>query len=353
MTVNFPISIDDFGALPNGRRCKLFTLRNANGVSASITDFGATLTSFISPDREGQLADIVLGFDNVAGYYHADAYMGAMVGRFANRIAAGRFELHGKRYQLDVNNGPNHLHGGNEGFDMRIWHAEALKNNSGVRFSLFSPDGDQGYPGNLTIHVLYRLSEDNELSIKIDANTDQPTPISLTNHSYFNLAGRGSITDHWLQIPATHFTPLDKNQIPTGDILPVAGTPLDFRKPHRLGERIDDAHEQIDIGSGYDHNFVTGATLGGERKIAAILEEKHSGRVLELSTNAPGLQVYTANFLDASTEGKGMLHKRRHAVCLEPQNFPDAVNKPTFPSSILSPGNKYHGEIALKVRTQD
>lgn len=339
------VEVRPFGRLNDSRETKLYTLRNANGIEASITDYGATLVSFLAPDRNGNVADIVLGYDKQQDYIDSAAYLGATVGRFANRIADGRFELNGKAYTLDTNCGPNHLHGGQSGFDSRIWHSEILHTSEpSLRFSLFSPDGDQGYPGNLTAHTTYCLNDLNQLVIKMTATCDADTPISMTNHSYFNLAGSGSIEDHYLKLNCEHYTPLNQNHIPSGELASVANTPFDFRHARKVGEQIDSDHEQLKIGSGYDHNFVTPAYQSGQLALVAELEEKVSGRVLSVSTNAPGLQLYTANFLDGRV-GKQVKHESRHAVCLEPQHIPDAPNNAAFPSCILKPGEQYEHTI--------
>jgi len=345
------IHTQSFGTLSNGYETKLFTLTNSNGVSVGLSNYGATLVSFICPDRHGNDSDIVLGFDSVEGYENSGAYIGASVGRFANRIAGAKFSLNGREYTLDANGGVNHLHGGAAGFDKRIWHADILDTPApAIRFSLFSPDGDQGYPGNLTIHITYTLDDSNALTIKVNAGSDADTPISITNHSYFNLAGSGSILDHWLTVLSDRYTPQDEHQVPTGEYASVVNTPLDFTTARQIGERIDDEHEQIKRGSGYDHNFMTAAVDSQKVELAAILEDRQSGRTLKVSTDAPGLQLYSANFLDGAT-GKNVEHLSRHAVCLEPQHVPDAPNKPSFPSSILKQGERYRHTMVFEVGT--
>lgn len=347
-------TVTSFGHLSDGRETKVFTLTNNSGMSARVSDYGATLVSFLAPDRKGALGDIVLGFDDVRSYERNGAYMGATVGRFANRIADGKFTIDGQSYELAVNNGPNHLHGGVEGFSYRIWDAEILDGSeigssaidsseidspaSAVRFSLQSPDGDENYPGNLDISVTYRLLENGQLHIDVAAKTDATTPISITNHSYFNLAGAGPIAGHWLKVPSTHYTPLSDKQVPTGELAPVTDTPFDFQTFRQIGERIEDTHPQLDIGSGYDHNFMTQAN-GTEPVLAACAEHRESGRTLALYTNAPGVQLYTANFIGGS--GKGVAHTARHAFCLEPQAIPDAPNQSVFPSCFITPDEPY------------
>ncbi len=346
-----PIHIRSFGVLKDNRETSLYTLKNNNGVSVSISNYGATLVSYICPDRQGQLDDIVLGFDNVSGYENSDAYIGATVGRFANRIGHASFSLNNKTYSLDANAAPHHIHGGVSGFSSRIWHADVLdREEPTLRLSLFSPDGDQGYPGNMTVHLLYSLNEANQLHIQIDASSDSDTPISMTNHSYFNLAGSGPINDHWLTLKSNRYTPLDLTQLPSGKFASVEGTPFDFRNARQIGEHIDERHEQLRLGSGYDHNFMTPASEDGELALMATLEDRNLGRKLQLSTNAPGMQLYTANFL-AAVAGKGIKHQARHAICLEPQNIPDAPNKPSFPSCILKAGDKYRHTIVFETST--
>lgn len=339
----------EFGTLSSGRPATLFSLTNSSGLRADVTDYGATLCSIFTPDRQGALGDVVLGFEHLRGYLAANAYMGATVGRYANRIAEGKFELQGQQYKLDKNNPPNHLHGGNTGFDKRLWHAEILAaDHAAVRFSLFSPDGDQHFPGNLMTYLVYRLRDDNSLSIHVEASTDKSCPVSITHHAYFNLAGRGSVLDHELQLSANTYTPIDKNLIPTGELRAVDASAFDFRESKRLGSDIDAHDEQLHYAHGYDHNFVTGATRGGPLVSAACLYDPGSGREMTLETNAPGLQVYSANFLNGSTSGKGVEHHARHAVCLEPQQFPDAPNKPAFPNSVVHPGEKFKQETVLR-----
>lgn len=344
------IEVEPFGQL-NKQEAKLYTLRNKNGLSASITDYGATLVSFSCPDGTGQFADIVLGFDTLQGYLDSDAYMGATVGRFANRIANGEFKLNGKHYTLDKNGGPNHLHGGVSGFNSRIWHSQIIESQqSALRFTLFSPDGDQGYPGNLTIHVTYTLTDSDQLIFEAEAVCDNDTPISITNHSYFNLAGRGSIEDHYLQIFSDLYTPLDDQQVPTGELAKVENTPLDFKRPKRIGKDIDNDDVQIKIGSGYDHNFMTAAAESKTIEAAAEIEDRQNGRTLTIFTDSPGLQLYTANFLSGS-KGKGVEHKARHALCLEPQQVPDAPNKAQFPSCILKAGQRFKTTTIFEAST--
>lgn len=351
MQDNQNIHIQPFGKLSNGHETKLFTLTNANGVSVGLSNYGARVVSFTCPDQNNNYKDIVLGFDNVKDYENSGAYIGASVGRFANRIANAQFELNDQKYMLDANSDSNHLHGGISGFDSRIWHAEVRKADvPTVRFSLFSPDGDQGYPGNLTVHITYTLDNSNALTIKVDAGSDADTPISITNHSYFNLAGSGPVLGHWLTVHSDLYTPQDTNQVPMGEYASVADTPFDFRTAKQIGANIDDDHEQIKIGSGYDHNFMTAAAKSQRIELAALLEDRNSGRTLKVFTDAPGLQLYTANFMDGSL-GKNVAHHSRHALCLEPQNIPDSPNKPSFPSCILKQGERYQHTMVFECGT--
>ncbi len=349
MANSAPTSIKQraFGKLASGKEATLYTLSNSNGVQVDVCDYGATLVALRCPDREGNIGNIVLGFHSIEAYLESDAYLGATVGRFANRIADGKFELKEKQYSLDINGTPNHIHGGVDGFDKRMWHANVLSQEaSAIRFSLFSPDGDQGYPGNLSMHCVYRLENDNRLTIAFDATCDQSTPISITNHSYFNLAGSASVLDHWLTLDADFYTPMNQQQIPTGEIAPVADTPFDFRSAHQIGERINDNHEQLKITSGYDQNFITKAQQHGGVVHAAKLRDEPSGRQLDIFTDAPAMQVYTANFL----EGAPQLNLVRHSsICIEPQNFPDAPNNNAFPSCILHPGETYKNTIVFAI----
>jgi len=329
-----------FGKLPDGSAAELFTLQNAGGLTAKITNYGTIITELRVPDRSGQMADVVLGFDSVEGYVNGwRPYFGCTVGRVANRIANGRFTLDGKTFQLAVNNGPNALHGGLKGFDKVLWKAEP-QSGAVLKFRHLSPDGDENYPGNLDVEVVMSLTDRNELVLDYTARTDKPTPVNLTNHSYFNLggAGSGNILDHILTLAASHYTPSDANLIPTGQVKAVEGTPYDFRRPTPIGARFSQ------IGgdpSGYDNNFVID---GGGKSLVFAARAHHpgSGRVMETYTTAPAVQLYTANFLDGSLPGKGGKPYGRHAAfCLETQGFPNAVNQPEFPSIILRPGDVY------------
>jgi len=335
----------------DGRPITLYTLTNANGVEVDAMNYGGIIVSIRVPDRKGQFADIVLGHENLEGYTPNPPYLGAIVGRYANRIANGTFTLEGKAYTLPKNDGPNTLHGGvDKTFNKVVWDGEALKGKPGVTFTYLSKDGDDGWPGNLKVRVTYTLTNDNELVIDYEATTDKATPINLSQHSYFNLAGEGNgdILNHELTLNAERFTPVDKNLIPTGELRPVKGTPLDFTKSTRVGERIDSDYEQIVLGHGYDHNWVINRK-GDGLTLAARMYEPTSGRVLEVSTTQPGVQFYTGNFLDGSVTGKkGHVYKRRYGFCLETQHFPDSPNHPDFPNTVLRPGETFRQKTVFK-----
>lgn len=337
------ISQAPFGRLPDGRAATLFTLANRNGMIVRITDFGGIITQIHVPDRAGAFADVTLGFDEVAPYWDQSPYFGALIGRYGNRIAAGRFKLDGESYQLSVNNGPNHLHGGVTGFSRVLWTASIREGDSqmGLTLTYLSADGEQGYPGNLTATVVYQLTDANELLVKFHAVTDKATPVNLTQHAYFNLAGQGDILGHELEIHADSYTPVDANLIPTGLVAPVVGTPFDFRSAQPIGARIRDGHAQLRFGGGYDHNFALNKPIAKSSTLAARVREPGSGRVLELWTEEPGVQFYSGNFLDGTLTGKGWNYPYRGGFCLEPQHFPDSPNEPAFPSTILRPGEEY------------
>jgi aldose 1-epimerase len=348
------VSVSPFGSLPDGTKVELYTLSNRHGTEARITNYGGIITALKTRDRQGRLADIVLGFDDLASYLKGTPYFGALIGRYGNRIAKGRFSIDGKSYTLATNGGPNHLHGGVEGFDKRVWSAEPFsgKSGAGVKLTLLSPDGDQGYPGSLRVTATYTLTDDDELITDFHAVTDKATLVNMTQHSYFNLALAGDVLDHQLMINADHFTPVDPTMIPTGEIRPVAGTPLDFRKPAAIGARIDNTREQqIEYAHGYDHNYVLNKTRASALEMAARVTEPKSGRVLEVWTQEPGIQFYTSNFLDR-TLCKGREYTRRCGFCLEPQHFPDSPNKPNFPSTLLRPGEEYSSRMVFKFRTE-
>ena len=326
-----------FGKLPDGSAADLYTLRNANGLLAKITNYGTIVTELHVPARNGTIGDVVLGFDNLAQYLKGHPYFGCTVGRVANRIAQGRFTLEGKTYSLAVNNGPNHLHGGLKGFDKVLWTAEPQKDAS-VRFTYASRDGEESYPGAVAVAVTMTLTDANELRIDYSATTDKPTPVNLTNHSYFNLAGTGDILGHELQLAADRYTVSDATLIPTGEIKPVKGTPLDFTAARPIGSRFSELKGDP---VGYDDNYVLN---GGGKSLAfaARVSEPKTGRVMEVHTTQPGVQLYTGNFLDGSLKGKrGVVYARHTGFCLETQHYPDSVNHPDFPSVILRPGQTY------------
>ncbi len=340
-----------FGRLPDGREVHLYTLTNPNGVRARITSYGAILVSLEVPDRNSDLADIILGFDTLEGYLTDHPYFGPIVGRYANRIGKGKFTLDGVEYTLATNNGENHLHGGIKGFDKRLWslsEIEANDNEAFVKLSYISADGEEGYPGNLTCTVTYTLTKDDELKISYEAETDKPTIINLTNHAYWNLAGQGNgdILGHEVMLSADKYTPVDEGLIPTGEIRPVKDSPMDFTKPMTIGSRIDQ------VTGGYDHNYVLNSG-GGSLALAARVYEPSSGRVMEIYTTEPGIQFYTGNFLDGSITGKsGKVYKKHYGFCLETQHFPDSPNKPDFPSVVLNPGQKYSTKTVHKFYTK-
>jgi aldose 1-epimerase len=339
-----------------GGDVRIFTLTNVNGIEVRVMTYGATLVSLRTPDRDGNFKNIVLGFDSLEPYLAGVPYFGATIGRYANRIANGRFTLDGKNYQLAQNNAPNSLHGGIRGFDKRIWQAQALESPTGssLRLSYRSAAGEEGYPGELTAHVTYRLNDDNSLAIDYAATTSAPTPINLANHAYFNLTGdpQQSILGHVLTIHGDRFAPVNATLIPLGELRPVAGTPFDFREPQVIGRHIDDEDEQLHFGHGYDHNWVLNHPGSASPAPAAILADPQTGRTLEIRTTQPGLQFYSGNFL-GSTRGGGTPFKRRHALCLETQHFPDSPNQAGFPSTILRPGQVYSEKTLLAFRVSE
>jgi len=329
----------------DGKNVDLYALTNSKGTEARITTYGGTLVSLKVPDKNGKLGDVVLGYDSLADYQKATSYFGALIGRYGNRIAKGKFSIDGKEYKLAVNNGVNHLHGGLKGFDKVIWTASPSIQADGAHLDLtyLSRDGEEGYPGNLNVKVDYVLTENNELKIVYSATTDRPTVVNLTHHSYFNLtgAGQGTILDHQLTLNADRFTPTDSGSIPIGELRSVKGTPFDFTKATAIGSRIDQDDEQLKFGHGYDHNFVLDKN-GEALSLAATVYESTSGRVMEVFTTEPGVQFYTGNFLDGSIKGKsGQNYPRRSGFCLEAQHFPDSPNQPRFPSTVLRPGKIY------------
>jgi aldose 1-epimerase len=344
-----------FGTIPSEGSAQLFTLTNSHGIQVRLTNYGGIITSLVTPDRSGHLADIVLGYDSLAGYLRNSPYFGAIVGRYGNRIARGRFTLDGRTYTLAINNGPNSLHGGLRGFDKVLWTAQPFENQSGVGVNLDYTSGDmeEGYPGTLRVRVTYTLSENDELTVDYSASTDKATPVNLTQHTYWNLAGNASrdILGHELTINADSLTPVDTTLIPTGEIASVAGTPFDFRQPTPIGARIDQRdNQQIRFGGGYDHNFVLnrGGIAAGSLLHAVHLEEPSTGRTLDISTTEPGVQFYSGNFLDGTITGKrGQVYHYRYGLALETQHYPDSPNHPNFPSTILRPGEQFRSRTVF------
>lgn len=338
----------DFGTTPDGATARIYTLTNKNGLEARITNFGGIVVSLKTPDRNGSLADIVLGFDSLAGYISSPSpYLGALIGRYGNRIGHARFTLNGVEYKLAANNGVNSLHGGTHGFNQKIWTPRELPDGA-LKLTYLSKDGEEGYPGNLKAVVTYRLTDANELKIDYSATTGKDTVLNLTNHSYFNLKGegQGDILGHLVTLNANRFTPVDAGLIPTGELRSVSGTPFDFTKPTAIGARIEQNDEQLKLGKGYDHNWVL--NHGGNASAARVVEPS-SGRVLEVYTTEPGVQFYTGNFLDGTIKGKGgKAYQQRYGFCLETQHFPDSPNKPAFPSTVLKPSHRFHSTTVFK-----
>jgi aldose 1-epimerase len=345
------VTVAPFGRTPDGKAVEVYTLRNARGMEVRAITYGAIIQAILVPDRSGRLGDVTLGYDSLPGYLSASPYFGAVVGRYANRIGRGRFTLEGHTYRLATNNGPNHLHGGLKGYDKVVWGAQSFQQGDtvGVKFQHTSPAGDEGYPGTLQISVSYALTPGNGLIVEYRATTDRATPVNLSQHSYWNLAGEGSgdILQHVLTILADRYTPVDSTLIPTGELASVADTPFDFRTPTPIGARIEQADPQLRFGKGYDHNFVLSRTGPGLAPAAHVLDPK-SGRTLDISTTEPGLQFYSGNFLDGSIRGKGgHVYAHRSALVLETQHFPDSPNQPNFPSTILRPGQEYRSQTVF------
>jgi aldose 1-epimerase len=333
-----------FGALPDGTAVELFTLTNSSGMEVRISNYGGIITSMKVPDRNGRLHDVVLGYDSLEGYIKNPAYLGAIVGRYANRVGKAQFRLDGKTYHLAANNDGNSLHGGLKGFDKAVWNAQPFEKprQAGVALTHTSPDGEEGYPGALVLRVAFTLNDMNELSLDYSATTNEPTVLNLTHHDYFNLAGEGSgnVMGHLVTINADRYTPVDAARLPTGELANVAGTPFDFRKPTPIGARINADNAQIKLGAGYDHNFVINRQ-GGDLATAARVEEPRSGLVLEVRTTQPGVQFYSANYL-GFTGKAGHTYNNRDAFCLETEHYPDSPNKPAFPTTTLRPGEEFH-----------
>lgn len=339
-----------FGKGSLGQAIDLYTMRNAKGTEVAVTNFGGIVTSIKTKDRAGKLDEITLGFDTLEGYFGTHPYFGALIGRYANRIANAAFELNGVTYKLAANNGPNHLHGGTKGFDKGVWEARAGMDTLELNYR--SRDGEEGYPGNLSVRVVYSLSDEDVFRIDYTASTDRDTVVNLSNHAYFNLAGGGDVLGHELMINADKFTPVDDKLIPTGVLKPVKGTPFDFTKPAAIGARIEQKDEQLKFGGGYDHNYVLNGAAGTMR-VAAEVYEPQTGRVLTVSTDQPGVQLYTGNFLDGSLKGHGgKVIPRRGALCLETQHFPDSPNKPAFPSTLLKPSAEFRSSTTWQFSTR-
>jgi len=345
-----------FETIMDSKNISLYTLTSGNGITMQVSNFGGRVMSLWVPDKNGKYEDIVFGHENIGKYinYTGERCLGPVVGRFANRIAKGQFEIDGVKYQLPVNNNGQTLHGGPNGFDMKVWDVDSVSQNA-IYLSYVSPDGEEGFPGTVNVKMVYTLTSDNEFKITYEATTDQPTHVNLSHHSFFNLKGgaNGTITDHLLTINASAFTPVDSVLIPTGEIMPVAGTPFDFRQPVAIGERINEENQQLKYGGGYDHNWVIDRKSEKDVEFIASLYEPVSGRMMEIFSDQPGLQFYSGNFLDGEVTGKyGKAHKYREAIALETQKFPDTPNQPRFPSTRLNPGETYTQTCIYKFSTK-
>ncbi len=346
-----------FGKHSNGTEVELYTLRNKHGMEAKISTYGGIIVSLLAPDAEGKLVDIVLGHNSLDKYLNDAAYLGCILGRYANRIAKGQFALGGITYTLARNNGENHVHGGLKGFDKVIWKGRDIStaNAQSLELTYLSKDLEEGYPGNMSVRVVYTLTDQNELKLEYSATTDKDTVVNLGNHSYFNLAGHaaGNILQHELQINADRFTPTNAGSIPTGELRSVKGTPFDFTQPTAIGLRVNEDHEQLKYGYGYDQNFVLNRDNDATPSLAARVREPKSGRVLEVWTTEPGMQLYCGNFLDGSVRGKGgAVYHKNQGFCTETQHFPDSPNQPSFPSTVLKAGAQFHSTTIFKFLTQ-
>ncbi len=347
-----PVLVDEatFKSELGGKTVELFTLKNTNGLVAQITNYGGRIINLWTPDKNGEFADVVVGYETLGEYLKSnEIYYGTLIGRYGNRIAKGNFTLNDSVYTLAANNGANHLHGGIDGFNNRVWDARLIDGQT-LELAYLSPDGEEGYPGNLSVKVIYTLTNDNELKTEYWATTDKATVVNLTQHSFFNLkgAGNGDVNDHLMQIMADYYTPVDSGLIPTGEIAPVEGTPFDFREPVAIGVRINEENQQLKYGGGYDHNWVVNKAETG-LNFAAKVVEPASGRTLEVYTNEPGIQFYGGNFMNGSDTGKGgKVFAYRGALCLETQHYPDSPNQPSFPSTVLNPGEEYYSVCVYK-----
>ena len=346
------ITKEAFGTIADGQQADLYTLTNADSMVVQITNYGGIITKWMAPDKNGEMADVVLGFDSLSAYVKNNPFFGALVGRYGNRIAKGSFTLDGKAYPLVTNNGANHLHGGKVGFDKKIWKAEEVQGDStvGLKLTYTSADMEEGYPGKLDVTVTYTLNNSGELKIDYLATTDKPTVVNLTNHCYFNLTGmKRDVLNHQVTIKSDSLVAVDATLIPTGKLIPVEGTPFDFRKPTPIGTRIDDtSDEQIKMGGGYDHCWVINRADDSMLKIATVTDPE-SGRTLEVSTTEPGVQFYTGNFLNGAVSGKGVSYTKRMGFCLETEHYPDSPNQPQFPSVVLRPGETYNTSTIFKM----
>ncbi|WP_226992254.1 aldose epimerase family protein [Aliiglaciecola lipolytica] len=348
------VNLQLYGTLEDKTPVYMAKITNSHGLEVDVISYGGIITRMLTPDKTGVMGNIVHGFDNLDDYVKSNPYFGAIIGRYGNRIAKGKFTLNGTEYHLATNDGENHLHGGMQGFDKNIWDMTpfATANSAGVVLRLTSPDGDQGYPGKLVTEVTYTLTNDNTLDMTFTATTDKPTIVNLTQHTYFNLAGKGDILSHQLQIPSSQITPVDSGLIPTGKLVSVAGTPFDFRQPKAIGKDIENNDQQLKFGKGYDHNYVLKTQPDNKLIEAANVYEPNTGRTLIVRTVEPSVQFYSGNFLDGSTSQKGTVHHYRSAFCLEPQHNPDSPNQSAFPSTTLMPSDVYSTRIVYEFGTR-